>query len=362
MITQQTNSQTSILDSAPAWPTGADRDARQAAHPAILPLRRHVLDLDDWAPGELCALLDRAAALRIVQQQRETRLDTLRGHVLVTLFYENSTRTRVSFELAGKKLGADVTNVSAAASSVTKGESLRDTVETLQALGASIVVVRSSAAGAPDLIARAIHGAVINAGDGWHAHPTQALLDLFTLEQHLGVVAGKRVVILGDVLHSRVARSNVWALTALGAEVVLCGPPTLLPREAQALYASRRVPGSGATRHVVVEPRLERALVGADVIMALRLQRERQQAGLLPSLAEYTATYGLTVERLALAQPGALVMHPGPMNEGVEIDPAVAHGPHSLVLEQVSNGVAVRMAVLEMVSHAVAPGHIVRIE
>jgi aspartate carbamoyltransferase catalytic subunit len=316
--------------------------------------RRHVLDLDDWTPDELRALLNRAAAMREMLGQPELRLRTLQGRVLVNLFYESSTRTRVSFELAGKKLGADVVNVTASASSVTKGESLRDTVETLQALGAHIVVVRSSQSGAPDAIARAIHSGVVNAGDGWHAHPTQALLDLFTLECHLGSVTGKRIVILGDILHSRVARSNVWSLTAAGADVVLCGPRTLLPPAAAELYAARPVQGTGATRRVTVETDCARALADADAIMVLRLQRERQQAGLLPSLREYAQRYGLNEERLKLAKPGALVLHPGPMNEGIEIASAVAHGSTSLIEEQVTNGVAVRMATLEMIAEALA--------
>ncbi|HEU4783188.1 MAG TPA: aspartate carbamoyltransferase catalytic subunit [Ktedonobacterales bacterium] len=324
--------------------------SRETSSASTLFARQHVLDLDDWTPDELRALLNRATTMRELLAQPEVRLKTLQGRVLVNLFYENSTRTRVSFELAGKKLGADVVNVTASASSVTKGESLRDTVETLQALGAQIVVVRSSQSGAPDAIARAIRGGVVNAGDGWHAHPTQALLDLFTLERHLETVAGARIVILGDILHSRVARSNVWSLTAAGAEVVLCGPRTLLPPAAAELYAARPVPGTGALRRVTVETDCARALKDADAIMVLRLQRERQQAGLLPSLREYSQRYGLNDERLKLAKPGALVLHPGPMNEGVEISSAVAHGSASLIEEQVTNGVAVRMAVLEMVA------------
>ncbi len=316
--------------------------------------RQHVLDLDDWTPDELRAVLRRAADMREMLSQPEVRLRTLQGRVLVNLFYENSTRTRISFEVAGKKLGADVVNVTASASSVTKGESLRDTVETLQALGAQIVVARSSQSGAPDLIARAIRGGVVNAGDGWHAHPTQALLDLFTLERHLETVAGKRIVILGDILHSRVARSNIWSLTAARAEVVLCGPRTLLPPAADELYAARPVPGTGAARRVMVEPDCTRALTNADAIMVLRLQRERQQAGLLPSLREYSRRYGLNEARLKLAKPGALVLHPGPMNEGLEIASSVAHGSASVIEEQVTNGVAVRMAVLEMVAEALA--------
>jgi aspartate carbamoyltransferase catalytic subunit len=323
------------------------------ASPAVsAPPRRHLLDLDDWSPDEMRAVLTLAGGMRTLLDDSTRRLETLRGVVLVNLFYENSTRTRVSFELAGKRLGADVVNITASGSSVTKGESLRDTVRTLEALGARIVVVRSGAAGAPDLVARAIQGSVINAGDGWHAHPSQALLDLFTLERHLGSVAGRRIAILGDILHSRVARSNVWALTAMGAEVTLCGPPTLLPFSAAALYAARPTPGTNAPRHVTIESNVERTLAGADAVMVLRLQRERQQAGLLPSLREYSRQYGLTEARLALARPGALVLHPGPMNEGLEIDPAVAAGPHSVIEEQVTNGVAVRMALLEALAPA----------
>jgi aspartate carbamoyltransferase catalytic subunit len=323
----------------------------ERALPAVLP-RRHLLDLDDWTPDELRALLDTAASMRDVISQPQRRLETLRGLVLVNLFYENSTRTRVSFELAGKRLGADVVNVTASSSSVAKGESLRDTVRTLEALGASIVVVRSGQSGAPDLIARAIDGAVINAGDGTHAHPSQALLDLFTLERRLGSLMGRRVVILGDILHSRVARSNVWSLTASGAEVVLCGPPTLLPSAAAALYAAKPVPATHEPRQVRLESCAARALEGADAVMVLRLQRERMQSGLLPSLGEYSRNYGLTAARLALAKAGALVLHPGPMNEGVEIAPEVAAGPTSVIEEQVSNGVAVRMAILECAAAA----------
>lgn len=312
--------------------------------------RRHLLDLDDWTPEEMRTLLDRATYMRDVLDEPGRKLDVLRGKLVVTLFYENSTRTRVSFEAAARRLSADVASVSASTSSVTKGESLIDTVRTLQALGANVVVVRSSQSGAPDVIARHIKGNVFNAGDGWHAHPSQALLDAFTLLRHSNTLEGRRVVILGDILHSRVARSNVWALTALGAEIVLCAPPTLLPPEAVALYTERGVPGSGRERRVTAEPRIERALTGADAVMVLRLQRERQQAGLLPSIREYTRSYGLSVERLKLAKPHALVLHPGPMNEGVEIEPAVASGAQSVIEEQVTNGVAVRMAALELLA------------
>jgi aspartate carbamoyltransferase catalytic subunit len=316
------------------------------------PSRRHLLDVDDWSPSELRMLLDHAGHMRRLLDLPSDagRLDSLRGRLLVNLFYENSTRTRVSFERAGKLLGADVTNVTASASSVTKGESLLDTVRTLEALGASVLVIRHSSSGVPDLISRHTHAHVLNAGDGWHAHPSQALLDLFTLEHHLGSLAGRRVLILGDILHSRVARSNVWSLTAMGAEVVLCGPVTLLPPSASTLYRHHPVPGTGDVRRVIVEPRIEAALEGADAVMALRLQKERQESGLLPSLREYSARFGLTPARLQLAKVGALVLHPGPMNEGIEIDPLVALSDQAVINEQVTNGVAVRMALLDVLA------------
>jgi aspartate carbamoyltransferase catalytic subunit len=338
--------QTGILNGTrdATLPGQAPRPAeRTSAAPGFQ--RRHLLDLDDFSAAEIHALLGVAASMRGALGGPAKRLSILRGCTLVNLFYENSTRTRVSFELAAKNLGADVVNVTASGSSVAKGESLIDTVRTLQALGAEIVVMRHSQSGAPDLVARHIQGAVVNAGDGWHAHPSQALLDLFTMEERLGSMEGRRVTIIGDILHSRVARSNLWALTAVGAEVVLCGPPTLLPRTLAELAAARPTP-DGLPRRVRVEHHIERALEGAEVVMVLRLQRERQASGLLPSLREYTARYGLTPARLGLAAPGALVMHPGPMNEGIEIAPEVAHGAASLIERQVTNGLAVRMGIL----------------
>ncbi len=321
-----------------------DRDQIQAIFQ-----RRHLLDLNDFSAAELRLLLDVTQTMKAVLARPVRKVPALQGSTVVNLFYENSTRTRISFELAAKNLSADVVNVTASGSSVTKGESLIDTVRTLQALGADFVIMRHSQSGAPYLVAQQIRGSVINAGDGWHAHPTQALLDLFTMEEHLGSVAGRKIVILGDILHSRVARSNIWSLTTLGAEVVLCGPPTLMPPNIQASIASA---DPATPRRLRVEYQLDRALEGADVVMALRLQKERQDAGLLPSLREYIARFGLTSRRLAAANPNALVMHPGPMNEGVEIAHDVAYGDASVIEEQVTNGLAVRMAVLYALAQA----------
>jgi aspartate carbamoyltransferase catalytic subunit len=305
--------------------------------------RRHLLDLDDFSREELESVLSTAEAMKEVLSREVPRVPALRGTTIANLFYEASTRTRSSFELAAKALGADVINVAAESSSVKKGESLIDSARTLQAVGASLLVMRHWQSGAPYLVARHCDMGVINAGDGWHAHPTQALLDLLTIRSHLGDIQGRRVVIIGDIAHSRVARSNLWGLTRMGAEVVLCAPPTLLP-------AVPTAEDPRALPPVTIEHDLARAIEGADVVMALRLQLERMQAGLLPSLREYARLYQLNEERLALANPEALVMHPGPMNEGVEVSPAVAHGAQSVIEEQVSNGVAVRMAVLYLLA------------
>ncbi|MBI3966480.1 MAG: aspartate carbamoyltransferase catalytic subunit [Chloroflexi bacterium] len=305
--------------------------------------RKHVLDLDDFSVDELEETLETAEAMREILSRPIKKAPALRGKTVANLFYEPSTRTRVSFEIAAKALSADVVNMAASGSSVEKGESLVDTIRTLQALGADVVVIRHSKSGAPYLVAEHLDGSVINAGDGWHAHPTQALLDAFTIRRRLGRVAGLKVVILGDVWHSRVARSNLWSLTKLGADVTLCGPPTLLPAE-----SVMGVPGGLPAARL--ETSLERALADADVVMALRLQRERMQAGLLPSIREYCHLYQLDAKRLALAKPEALVMHPGPMNEGIEIAPDVAHGAQSVIEEQVTNGVAIRMALLYLLA------------
>jgi len=298
---------------------------------------RHVLDLDDFTPEEIELVFSVADTMRKVMSHQIERQVTLRDKTVVILFYEASTRTRVSFELAAKSLSANVVNISASASSVTKGESLIDTVNTLEALGANIVIMRHPQSGAPYILAKHVEATILNGGDGRHAHPTQGLLDLYTMRQHKGKLKGLKAVIIGDVMHSRVARSNIWGLTTMGVEVTLCGPPTLMLDN---LNKSPHFP------IVNVEHNIDAALDGVDIVMALRLQLERQQSGLLPTIREYVQLYQLTEQRLARAKPDALVMHPGPMNEGVEISPAVAHGPQSVIKEQVTNGVAVRMALL----------------
>ena len=260
----------------------------------------------------------------------------------MTLFYENSTRTRLSFELAAKSLSADVSNLTASTSSILKGESLVDTLLTLESLGADVVIIRHPHSGAPNLAARHIKASVINAGDGWHAHPTQALLDIYTMNAHKGTINGLKVTILGDTRHSRVSRSNIWGLSTMGADVTVCSPPTLLP-------AGLDQPGDYFPK-IRIEQDISKALEGADVVMVLRLQLERMQSGLLPGLREYAQLYQLNEERLKLAKPDALVMHPGPMNEGLEISTGVAHGSQSVVNEQVTNGVAVRMALLYLLA------------
>ena len=332
-------------DQAVVEPTA---DPAPDAAPTSWP-HRHLLDTDVLTWQQIARVMDLADEMREIFERRRPRSDALRGVGVTNLFYEASTRTRVSFEVAAKHLSADVVNVSAGGSSIEKGESLLDTMRTLEALGARVLVIRHAVSGAPYLVAREFRGSVINAGDGRHAHPTQALLDLYTLRRHLpgGSLEGRKVVILGDVLHSRVARSNLWTLSAAGADVWICGPATLL-RGLEAWAAA----GVAGARRFTVTSDVAAALRDADAVMALRLQQERMAAGLLPSVHEYAARFGLTTERLSLAAPGCLVMHPGPMNEGVEIAADVANGPRSLITEQVANGVPVRMAVLALCTDA----------
>lgn len=319
------------------------------AAPAGRWTHRHLLDVDVLTAADLDLVMQTTDTMAGILARPIPKVPTLRGWGVTILFYEASTRTRVSFEVAAKNLSADVVNIAASTSSVMKGESLIDTIRTVEALGARMLVIRHGTSGAPYLAAEHFSGSVLNGGDGWHAHPTQALLDLYTLRARLpgGSVAGTKIVILGDVLHSRVARSNLWSLTAAGADVWVCGPTTLL-RGFEAWAAS----GVAGSRRFTVTSDMGAALRDADVVMALRIQRERMASGLLPSMREYAARFGLTRERLAHAKPDVLVMHPGPMNEGDEIAADVAAGSHSVIADQVANGVAVRMAMLYLLAGA----------
>lgn len=298
---------------------------------------KDLLGIKELTPDEIKLILDTASGFKDVLARDIKKVPALRGKTVVNLFFEPSTRTRTSFELAAKRLSTDVINFSVPASSVVKGETLQDTALTIQALGSDFVVIRHSSAGVPHLLSRTLKASVINAGDGANEHPTQALLDLFTIRSHKKKIKGLTVTIIGDIAHSRVARSNIYALTKLGANVRLVCPPTLRPAEIERLG-------------VEVFESIEEGIRDADVVMTLRLQLERQSKGFLPSLDEYFNLYGLTSERLKLAKTDAIVMHPGPMNRGVEIASDVADRPQSVILEQVTNGLAVRMAVLYLLS------------
>jgi aspartate carbamoyltransferase catalytic subunit len=303
---------------------------------------KHIIDLNDFTADEIELVLQITDAMKEVLSRPIKKVPALRGKSVVTVFYENSTRTKLSFETAAKALSADVSSLAVSSSSVAKGESLIDTLQTLEALGAQIVIMRHPHSGASNLAAQHIKGSVINAGDGWHAHPTQALLDMYTIKSHKGNLKGLKVAIVGDTRHSRVARSDIWGLTAMGASITICSPSTLLP------YAIEQ-PGS-IFPSVEIEPCIEKAVKDADVVMVLRLQKERMESGLLPSMREYIKLYQLDEKRLSLARPDALLMHPGPMNEGLEISSAAAHGAQSVINEQVTNGVAARMALLYLLA------------
>jgi aspartate carbamoyltransferase catalytic subunit len=296
---------------------------------------RHLLSAGDLSRDDAALVLDTAEEMRSVAERPIKKLPTLRGRTVVNLFFEDSTRTRISFEVAAKRLSADTINFTAKGSSLSKGESLKDTALTLQAIGADAVVVRHHDSGAPHRLAHAgwIDGSVVNAGDGTHEHPTQALLDAFTMRRHLGDLKGRRIVIVGDVLHSRVARSNALLLSTLGAEVTLVGPPTLLPVGVE-------------TWPVEIGYDLDQAIAKCDAVMMLRVQKERMNASYFPSAREYARRYGLDARRMALLPEHAVVLHPGPMNRGMEITADVADAARSLIVEQVANGVAIRMAVL----------------
>jgi len=298
---------------------------------------RHLLGIEELDPDEIGLILDTATAMKEVGTRAIKKVPTLRGRTVVNLFFEPSTRTRMSFELAEKRLSADTLGMTTTGSSVVKGETLTDTARTIEAMSPDIIVMRHGSSGAPYQLARVCRSSIINAGDGTHEHPTQALLDAFTIVERKGRLKGLRVAIVGDLVHSRVLRSNLWLLTKMGADVTVCGPATLLP------------PGIGALG-VRVTTSLDDAIDGADVIMMLRVQHERMHGLFLPSVREYFNLFGLTPARMSLAAPDAIVMHPGPMNRGVEIDSEVADGPWSVILDQVANGVAVRMAVLYLLS------------
>jgi aspartate carbamoyltransferase catalytic subunit len=301
------------------------------------PLGKDLLGLEHLTAEQITLVLDTAEPLKEISERAIKKVPTLRGATVVNLFFEPSTRTRISFEFAEKRMSADTVNVAVAASSVTKGETLVDTARNLEAMRIDMVVMRHPASGAAQFLAERIESNVINAGDGMHEHPTQGLLDLLTLRDHFGTVAGKRVCICGDVLHSRVARSNIWGLTKLGAEVAVCGPRSLLPNAIGEMG-------------VTVFDRIEQAIEWADALNVLRLQLERMHAGYIPSPREYNRVFGVTRERLERAPRDVLILHPGPMNRGVEIDSDVADGPHSVILDQVTNGVAIRMAVLYLLA------------
>ena len=313
-------------------------DATEAARAPLTGLRRKdLLGIAELSSEEILLILDTAEAMKEVGQRAIKKVPTLRGRTVVNLFFEPSTRTRTSFEIAEKRLSADTLNVAIATSSVVKGESLVDTAMNIEAMAPSMIVLRHSSSGACHLLSRICRAGIINAGDGLHEHPTQALLDAFTIRERKGRLAGLKVSIVGDLLHSRVLRSNILLLTRLGAEVWVCGPATLIP------------PGLDRLG-VRVTTSVEEAVADADVIMMLRIQLERMQGGFFPSLREYFSVFGMTRERLRRAKHDVIIMHPGPMNRGVEIASEVADGPFSVILDQVANGVAVRMAVLYLLA------------
>jgi aspartate carbamoyltransferase catalytic subunit len=301
--------------------------------------RKHILGLEELTPEEISLILDTAESMKEVSERDVKKVPALRGVTVCNLFFEPSTRTRSSFEIAEKRLSADVLNFTTSQSSVVKGESLLDTARNLEAMGASMIVIRHPMSGAPWLLAKKLESSIINAGDGSHEHPSQALLDLFTIRQIKGRIEGLKVVIVGDILHSRVARSNIWGFMKLGAEVRVVGPPTLVPKYIESIDVKSYYS-------------LDKAVEGADVVIMLRIQKERQDSEYFPSLREYSRFYGLTREKLRCADKDVTVMHPGPINRGVELSSDIADGPGSVILEQVANGIAVRMAMFYLVASA----------
>jgi aspartate carbamoyltransferase catalytic subunit len=299
--------------------------------------RKDLISLGELSAEEITLILDTAAEFKKVNERSVKKVPALRGKTVVNFFVEPSTRTRVSFELAEQRLSADIINMSASASSLTKGETLLDTAKNIEALQVDIIVMRHAAAGAHKLLAERLKCGIVNAGDGAHGHPTQALLDIFTIREKKGRIAGLNVTIVGDIRHSRVARSDIAGLLKLGANVTICGPATLLPKEFKKIG-------------VRVCDNLKEAVKDADVVNMLRIQRERQQASYFPSVSEYAAIYGINNDTIKFVKPDALIMHPGPINRGVEVESSIADGPQSVILEQVTNGLAVRMGVLYLIS------------
>ncbi len=310
--------------------------------PAVPWTRKHLLGLEELSKDEILAILDTAESFSEISRRSRKKVPALQGRIVFNLFFENSTRTRTSFSLAAKRLSADTQDFSASVSSLSKGESYIDTARNLEAMGADVMVVRHSTPGAPHLLAEHVSSSIINAGDGAHEHPTQALLDLMTIRRSKGSLEGLTVGLIGDIGHSRVARSNIWGLTKLGAKVILCGPPTLVPKRFEKYGCE-------------VAYRLDDIMHRLDVVNVLRVQFERQQGGHFPSVSEYFKFYGMTAERVRKAREDLLILAPGPINRGVELTPEVADGPNSAILDQVTNGLAVRMAVLYLLSGKMEP-------
>ncbi len=300
---------------------------------------KHIISLEDFSTDDISLILQTAESFKEISSRSIKKVPTLRGRTVINLFFEPSTRTRLSFEIAAKRMSADTFNISATTSSTTKGETLVDTARNLEAMNPDLIIIRHSSSGTPNLLARYVKASVINAGDGTHEHPSQGLLDLFTVKERKGAIAGLKIAIIGDIAHSRVAHSDIIGFRKMGAEVSVSGPATMLPNYLETLGAQ------------VCRTTIE-AVTGADVVMALRIQRERFHDPLIPSLREYATFFGINREVMANAKPDALVMHPGPINRGVEIDPRVADGPNSVILDQVTNGVAVRMALLYLLMGA----------
>lgn len=305
--------------------------------------KKDILDIESLTVDEITLILDTAEGMKEISERPIKKVPTLRGKTIVLFFHEPSTRTKVSFDIAAKRLSADSISISASSSSMVKGETLIDTAKTLQAMNPDIIVMRHSAGGAPNLMARHVKASVINGGDGMHAHPTQALLDMFSARERLGTLQGKRIAIIGDIAHSRVARSNAVGFNKMGAHVILCGPPTMIPQGIE-------------TYGVDVTYNMDEAVTDADIIMMLRIQKERQENFLFSTVREYAAYYGLSESRVKKAKKEVLIMHPGPMNRGVEISENVADGPYSIILDQVANGVAVRMALFYLLAGGVRDG------